>query len=370
MDKLQKVIDQLKSLKEASTEDLQKVFKRYETIGASGTEPSTKQVFLHQQNLSANVNNSELTAKDIQEYCEQCGIKYDEKYNGRVKVYRASDETVDSAGDIIRQSGWNFSRYKSNPAFMYCHDYYILPIGNSIKWQVKDNALFTWELFALSEANPWAESCFQMVDAGMLRGCSVGFVPQKVLRIDDAGERAKLGLGRWGVIFEKQTLLENSACALGCNPNALIQDDIAKAIQKGVLSKDLLKRVTNDDAENKTPESLKISIDRAFTLVSTGKVFDMVPVKTESNPEPEGGFTMLAEDWQKLLKNVNDITSKTEETVSQLTAIKTDITQLRSEIKTGGDGGNKPDTDPKPGELELIKGYFDEMITDLKSINK
>lgn len=362
MDELEKILEQLKSLKEASVEEVQSVYKRYETMGASGTEPASKEVFLQQQNLSADVLSCDLTEKDIQGLFEEHGMKYDERFKDRVKIYRASDETVDSAGDIIRQTGWNFSRFKTNPVFAYCHDYYVLPIGSAIKWQVKDGALFIHEVFALPEANPWADMCFQMVNAGMFKGCSVGFIPQKVMRIEDESERAKLGLGRWGVIFEKQTLLENSACTLGCNPNALVQDEIAKALQGKIIAKDSLMRIVKDDGQFKAPESLKISIDRAFTLCQTKKVFEMVPIKSvpetpETKTEPTEDPVILAlKDFRgSVIDKIVDINS-------QLTAIKTDIAQLRTDDKgAGGSGGNKPDTVP---DTDLAKAYFelDEMI--------
>lgn len=355
IDELEQLIQSLKSIKEATTAELQQLYKKYDLMGASGKDQKGEN-FLFNQNLNVQISDEEVSAKDIASMCEERGIKYDEKYNGRVKLYKASDETVDASGDIIRQAGWNFSRYKTNPVFAYCHNYYILPIGSGIKWMVKDGALLIYNMFALPEANPWADMCLQMVNAKMLNGNSVGFIPQKVLRVEDENERAKLGLGRYGVIFEKSMLLEDSACSIGCNPAALVQDDITKALQKGIVSKDNLMRIVKGDGGIQIPDSLKIAADCAIVQSGQAKTISLPTEKPEEKTVSEQLKTIVDEALKDLKSTIE----------SKLASIESDMADIKSKINSTGNGGSD---DPEAGETDVEKGLIEELLTGIGDIN-
>lgn len=367
MDELEQLIQSLKSIKEATTAEVQQLYKKYDLMGASGKDQKGEN-FLFNQNLNVQISDEEVSAKDITSMCEERGIKYDEKYNGRVKLYKASDETVDASGDIIRQAGWNFSRFKTNPVFAYCHNYYILPIGTAIKWVVKDGALWIYNMFALPEANPWADMCLQMVNSKMLNGNSVGFIPQKVLRVEDENERAKLGLGRYGVIFEKSMLLEDSACSIGCNPAALVQDDIAKALQKGIVSKDNLMRIIKDDSGIQIPDSLKIAADCAIVQSGQAKTVSL-PLSTKTEDKPL--IDQLKEIWEQTLANYDKQNGKSIEGLktsieSKLTSIESDMADIKSKIQSTGSTGSD---DPEGDKPNVDKDLYDQLLDGIGELN-
>lgn len=137
----------------------------------------------------------------------------------------ASDESVDSMGDIILVSGWELDRFKSNPQLLWAHDQRSLPIGNVVNvWKGKSEgrkALMTDSEFHPEDTNPHAEAVRKLVEAGALPGVSVGFIPKEFTFPQTEEERTKLGLGPWGVLHQKQDLLELSVVPVPANKNAL-----------------------------------------------------------------------------------------------------------------------------------------------------
>lgn len=259
----------IKSAKVLEGDGLQEVFDRYKKGNACGTSQSGE-VFLQQQRASGGIiGTAKYAKKELQELCEQLKIKFNDAYVDRVKTYVASDETVDSYGDIIMQNGWDLKRFKINPAVMWVHDYTQLNIGSGIKSKVENSQLMIDVMFALQEDYPFADTVFKMVDSGFTKGNSVGFIPKKVLYIEDDEERMALGLGKYGVVFEKQELLEDTVCPIGSNPAALVQDSFVKAIEKGIIKKEDLERIINDaDAKRQAPDGIKKVIDDALALVN------------------------------------------------------------------------------------------------------
>jgi len=137
----------------------------------------------------------------------------------------ASDESVDSMGDIILVAGWGLDRFKSNPQLLWAHDQRSLPIGNvSNVWKGKTNgakALMTDSVFHDADTNAHADAVRKLVEAGALPGVSVGFIPKAFTYPKSDEERTKLGLGEWGVLHQEQELLELSVVPVPANKNAL-----------------------------------------------------------------------------------------------------------------------------------------------------
>lgn len=135
-----------------------------------------------------------------------------------------SDETVDRAGDIVRQN-WELENYKQNPVILWGHAFGMdsisdEPIGRSVDLGVSKKQLIGTIEFAVGESER-AARIYRLADAGFIKAGSVGFRPLEVRYIEDQAEREKLGLGRWGAVYERSELLEFSLCAIPCNPNAV-----------------------------------------------------------------------------------------------------------------------------------------------------
>lgn len=141
--------------------------------------------------------------------------------------WKYSDEKPDRMGDIIRADGWELENYKRNSVILWGHAAGMdaiadEPIGRSLDVRVEGKALYGDILFAVDESER-AARIYRLAKAGFISAGSVGFRPLKTEHIQDEAERTKLGLGRFGIIFLRQELLEFSLCAIPANPNALQQ---------------------------------------------------------------------------------------------------------------------------------------------------
>jgi len=156
----------------------------------------------------------------------------------RTLSFIASTEAVDRMGDIIRVKGWDLASYRKNPIILFQHNS-DWPIGTA---KVKkgtlpggEKALFADITFADAEVSEMAEQVYQLAKAKVLRGNSVGFIAREARRPESDEERAKLGLGAYGVEFIKAELLEDSVVSIPANPEA-VQMGLRSLVSKGVLS--------------------------------------------------------------------------------------------------------------------------------------
>jgi hypothetical protein len=131
-------------------------------------------------------------------------------------LFIASDESVDSYGDIIRQKGWDLKRFKSNPVFPWMHNYDVPPPGTvpSIKVDMELLALVNSVLF--DTADPFAQLLAGKYDRGVLRAESVAFRTKEYKLLDEEDDS-------WfpAIEFLEQELLEISGVTIPANPNAL-----------------------------------------------------------------------------------------------------------------------------------------------------
>lgn len=145
----------------------------------------------------------------------------------RVVRFVASDETPDRVGDIISVAGWNLTSYKANPVVLWGHDSSDRPpIGRSVNVRrgmgpSGKPALLASIEFAPKEANPFAETVYQLTKGGYLNAVSVGFMPRATKELT-AEERQSLGMPNYGMFYTSADLLEISVVSVPANPSALI----------------------------------------------------------------------------------------------------------------------------------------------------
>ena len=145
----------------------------------------------------------------------------------RTFSYVWSTETPDHGGDIVKASGWDLSVYKKNPVALWGHDGTSRPpigrgknvrkgdIGNGTRGLVGEIEL------APEGASEFTDALYRFVEADIVRATSVGFRAMSVKEVRSDKEREKLGLGKWGVYFDKAMLMEISLVSLPQNPEAL-----------------------------------------------------------------------------------------------------------------------------------------------------
>ncbi len=156
----------------------------------------------------------------------------------RIVTVIASDESVDRDGDIIRQDGWEgLKTWEEHGAVLWSHNYSLQPVGVPHKaWVNKDKQLMAELSFPKNygEAYKASEAVYQGIKVRAIPAVSVGFNPVETLTPSD-DERSKLGLGPYGVVFQKQELFEISPCSVASNRNALVQQVKAAGINTEYL---------------------------------------------------------------------------------------------------------------------------------------
>lgn len=190
---------------------------------------------------AGDVETATLTPAECMDMCKQAGLKYEQGYENRVRTYTITADSVDRYGDIVRSAGLDITNYLKNPVVQFAHDYSRLPVGNSIKiWKgagfTKAMALFFDDRV---DTSGFADMIFRFVNANALRACSIGFGPKSYNTPTDPEERAKLGLGPWGVEYTKSELLEFSAVPVPAHPDALSEEyrlNFRKSLASGLFT--------------------------------------------------------------------------------------------------------------------------------------
>lgn len=160
--------------------------------------------------------------------------------------YIASDESIDSYGEIIRAKGWRFDRFSKNAPFVDSHKYDSLEclLGKVVDFRVEGSRLIETVQWAVDvPSNQRARIGWDMTRAGYLRAVSVGFFPTRMVTKWDEDKAAwKEQLAELKVheedgvraIYVEQQQVELSAVVVPANSNALIQ--LAKGYKAGVLT--------------------------------------------------------------------------------------------------------------------------------------
>lgn len=160
--------------------------------------------------------------------------------DGRTLSFIASTEGVDRMGDIIRVKGWDLANYRKNPIILFQHNS-DWPIGTAKIYKGElpggKKALLSDITFASAEASPMAEQVYQLAKAKVLRGNSVGFFPRETRVPKDEKERTALGLGEFGVVFERSELIEDSVVSVPANPEA-VQLGLRDLVRRSLLTQE------------------------------------------------------------------------------------------------------------------------------------
>lgn len=189
---------------------------------------------------------------------------------GRRIRYVWSTEAVDRMGDIVRQN-WDLGPFTRNPVSLWNHDHDVV-LGRAIDFGVQfagaPQLVGTIE-FAPEGIDPLIDSRYKLAAAGYLPGTSVGFLPTETRTVRDSEERAELGLGDYGVVFERNQLLEISVVSVPANPEA-IATGLAECVERGVISPDEAEIVARD-----TPPTERDLFSRLERLASSASVLNV-----------------------------------------------------------------------------------------------
>jgi hypothetical protein len=161
----------------------------------------------------------------------------------RSDVSWISTESVDRTGEVVVARGMNDGQFRHNPLVTLGHAYWMPPVGKSLwRKRVADGELVGIKAKTQYPARPEAwpagdewppDKVFALVQAGLLQGKSIGFLPTRV-HVPDAKESAERGWGdRVSLVIDEWLLLEYACVFLPANQDALVE-----AVSKGAVALD------------------------------------------------------------------------------------------------------------------------------------
>jgi HK97 family phage prohead protease/HK97 family phage major capsid protein len=160
-----------------------------------------------------------------------------------------SDETPDRYGDVLSADGWELTNFKKNPIALFGHNS-SFPIGRWKGLKVENGALRGHLELAPAGTSDRIDEIRKLVEAGILRAVSVGFLPR------ESRARSKTEPGE---LYLKQELIETSLVSIPANPNAIA---VAKSLK---VSNDTLEMVFGKYAARGTMRSVKRNGEQAKT---------------------------------------------------------------------------------------------------------
>jgi HK97 family phage prohead protease len=170
-----------------------------------------------------------------------------------------SDETPDRYGDVLSADGWELGNFKKNPIALFNHNS-SFPIGKWKGLKVENDALRGHLELAPAGTSERIDEIRKLVEAGILRAVSVGFLPV------ESRARSKTEPGE---LYVKQELIETSLVSIPANPNAIA---VAKSLNVSDQTMRLVfaKHGTRNTARNTTKgKQAETSLPRKTTTMST-----------------------------------------------------------------------------------------------------
>lgn len=147
-------------------------------------------------------------------------------------------ETIDRDGEVLIPAGMNSKEFDRNPTLFWNHDYEE-PVGRATGLKRREKDIVGEFVFAKRpdgySGEFFPEVAAALVGQGIVRGVSVGYVPEEggTRRATDI-DRKKYGSGVH-TIYSRWKLLEISLAPLQANPDALITA-VRKSVRSGAIS--------------------------------------------------------------------------------------------------------------------------------------
>jgi hypothetical protein len=150
----------------------------------------------------------------------------------RSDVSWISTEDPDRTGDVVLARGMNDSQFRQNPIVTLNHCYQTPPVGKSL-WRkvakdgdmrgVKAKTHYPTRPADWGHDRDWpADIALALVQADLLRGKSIGFLPTKV-HIPDEKEIGQYNWQGVGLVIDEWILLEYACVFLPAQQNAVVE---------------------------------------------------------------------------------------------------------------------------------------------------
>lgn len=172
-----------------------------------------------------------------------------------------SDATKDRMGDVIEPTGWKLDAFNKNPIALFNHDSKF-PIGSWSKVRVVNGQLIGKLKLADRGTSDRIDEIIKLVEQGILRAVSVGFLPIEYEALKDNS----------GLLFKEQELTETSLVSVPANPSAV---QLARSLN---TSDETIRLVFGKSAD--THETIKRGVSGEIATNSSHlrKITDMTPI--------------------------------------------------------------------------------------------
>jgi hypothetical protein len=158
----------------------------------------------------------------------------------RSDVSWITTESVDRGNEVVLARGMDDQQFRTNPVVTLGHNYDLPPVGRSLwRKRVRDGERVGIKAKTVYPARPemwpvgesWlSDNVFALVQAGLLQGKSIGFLPTKV----HPPEADELKRNAWPhdvrLVIDEWLLLEYACVTLPANQDALVE-----AVSKGAI---------------------------------------------------------------------------------------------------------------------------------------
>lgn len=198
-----------------------------------------------------------------------------------------SDETVDRMGDVVSADGWVLSNFRKNPIALFGHNN-SFPVGTWSNIRVEGAKLIARLNLASRGTSERIDELIALVEQGILRAVSVGFIPLKEEPIDDKRPSD-------GTRYLKQELLECSLVSVPTNPAAIA---LAKSLN---ISDETLSLAFGEHAAARRKDTTAIG-EHADQPTANGKKPAGLPSRLKAN-----SMTTLS---QRIEDAQHDLTAK------------------------------------------------------------
>lgn len=189
----------------------------------------------------------------------------------RADISLVSVESVDRDNEVVLSKGVEFCYFQKNPVVTFAHKYDELPIGKCQWIKHVPGAIKAKTIYA-SRPQEWEgqwlpDAVFSMVQEGILRGKSIGFLPTKIRSATQEEINRNPGWKNANAIIEASYLLEYAIAPIPVN-----QDALCEAVAKGLASNAVLKRLglyRKPDVSllKKELESLRLDPDKIIQAI-------------------------------------------------------------------------------------------------------
>lgn len=141
---------------------------------------------------------------------------------GTARTFVISTPDLDRHRSKFPADAWDLTAYRENPVVLWSHRLSDLPLGVSNGAAIGADGKMRSTVVLLSEdLNPFAAQVDRLIEAGAIRGASIGALAREVAFVEDEVT------GEWWIEFRKVELAEWSIVTVPSNRGAML--DVARA---------------------------------------------------------------------------------------------------------------------------------------------